>query len=315
MKRWLLLLLLVGWAHASPALGPSTLIANVSGRTTISLNGAWRAIVDPFENGKSAGFFRDAKPHSKSDRVEYSFDASPVLNVPGDWNTQREQLMFYEGPVWYRREFIFHKRANTRVFVCFGAANYLTAVYLNGEKLGEHEGGFTPFNFDATSVLRDGENVLIVDPHASRCAGLSQPEGRDLESRSAQVGVLYAAEVLQEIGGRREVETSLEQSARPEIHEPRRTQRFTKERRPTRSALSAILDFLVPGHLDRFQFAFVRGFGITGKVRQLGDVAVQVDETHGKRIESGVRFGKQDADVFGVVPSQFLCHPQCSSET
>ena len=163
MKRCLLALLLMGWAHASAAIAPSTLIANVPGRKTVNLNGAWRAIVDPFENGKSARFFRDAKPSNKSDRVEYSFDASPVLNVPGDWNTQREQLMFYEGPVWYRREFSYHKPANMRVFVYFGAANYQTAVYLNGEKLGEHEGGFTAFNFEATSGLRDGENVLIVE--------------------------------------------------------------------------------------------------------------------------------------------------------
>ena len=103
MKPCLLVLLLAGSVHAVTA--PATLIANVQGRTTVSLDGAWRAIVDPFENGKSSGFFRNEKPRSKSDRVEYSFDASPVLNVPGDWNTQREQLMFYEGPVWYRREF------------------------------------------------------------------------------------------------------------------------------------------------------------------------------------------------------------------
>jgi beta-glucuronidase len=170
MKRCLLVLLLAGCAYASPATAPSTLIANVPGRTTISLNGAWRAIVDPFENGKPSGFFRDAKPHSKSDRVEYSFEASPVLNVPGDWNTQREQLMFYEGPVWYRREFSYHKRGNSRVFIYFGAVNYLTSVYLNGEKMGDHEGGFTAFNFEVTSGLRDGENVLIVEANNVRRA-------------------------------------------------------------------------------------------------------------------------------------------------
>ncbi len=172
MKRWLLLLLLVGCAFASPApSGPSEspLIANVPERATVSLNGAWHAIVDPFDNGKS-GFFRDEKPHSKSDRVEYSFDASPVLNVPGDWNTQRGQLMFYEGPVWYRREFNYHKHGNERAFVYFGAVNYQAIVYLNGEKLGAHEGGFTAFNFEATSVLRDGENSLIVEVNNVRRA-------------------------------------------------------------------------------------------------------------------------------------------------
>jgi beta-glucuronidase len=161
MRRCLLVLLLSGFACA--AVAPSTLIANVPNRTTVSLNGAWRAIVDPFDNGKSAKFFLNQKSQSKSDRVEYSFDASPVLNVPGDWNTQRESLMFYEGPVWYRREFRYHKRADARVFVYFGAANYLTTVYLNGEKLGEHEGGFTAFNFEVTSTLREGENFLVVE--------------------------------------------------------------------------------------------------------------------------------------------------------
>ena len=167
MKRCWLVLLLAGWAYASPA--PSNLIANVSGRTTIDLNGAWRAIVDPFDNGKSS-FFRNEKQRNKGERVEYSFDASPVINVPGDWNTQRENLMFYEGPVWYRREFIYHKRANTRVFVYFGAVDYQSTVYLNGEKLGEHEGGFTAFNFEATSVLRDGDNFLIVEVSNARRA-------------------------------------------------------------------------------------------------------------------------------------------------
>ncbi len=157
----LLVLLLAGWAYAAP--GPSTLIANIPGRTTGNLDGAWRVIIDPFENGKARGFFRNEKPQSKSDLVEYSFDASPVLNVPGDWNTQREQLMFYEGSVWYRREFSYRRRTGVRVFIYFGAANYQTAVYLNGEKLGEHEGGFTAFDFEATASLRDGENSLIVE--------------------------------------------------------------------------------------------------------------------------------------------------------
>jgi len=164
MKRCWFVLLLAGSAFAVPSRSPSpsNLIANIPGRTTVSLNGAWRAIVDPFENGKN-GFFRDAKPNDKRDLVEYSFDASPVLNVPGDWNTQRADLMFYEGPVWYRREFEFHKRPGTRMFVYFGAANYRASVYLNGEKLGDHEGGFTAFNFEVTSQLHDSSNVLVVE--------------------------------------------------------------------------------------------------------------------------------------------------------
>ncbi len=160
MIRLLLVLLLSGSAFGAQT--PSTLITNIPGRTTVSLNGAWRVIVDPFDNGRS-GFFRDAKPKDKRDLVEYSFDASPVINVPGDWNTQRESLMFYEGTVWYKRAFNYRKRDGKRVFIHFGAVNYQASVYLNGEKLGDHEGGFTGFNFEATSVLKDGENDLIVE--------------------------------------------------------------------------------------------------------------------------------------------------------
>jgi beta-glucuronidase len=166
MKRCLFLLLLAGVSYAAPA--PSTLISNVPGRTTISLNGAWQAIVDPFDNGASSGFYRDETPKTKGDRVEYSFAASSPLNVPGDWNTQRDPLLFYEGTVWYRRVFPYHKRADIRTFVHFGAVNYRARVYLNAQKLGEHEGGFTPIDLEATGLLREGENSLIVEVNNAR---------------------------------------------------------------------------------------------------------------------------------------------------
>jgi beta-glucuronidase len=173
MKRCLMLLVLAGLACVRSALAdpaPPTLITNIPGRTTINLDGAWHAIVDPYDNGTSGSFFRNQVAKDKTERVEYSFDASPVLNVPGDWNTQREQLLFYEGPVWYRRLFNYHKRANTRVFVYFGSVNYRSFIFLNGEKLGDHEGGFTPFNFEVTNLLRDGENFLIVEVNNMRRA-------------------------------------------------------------------------------------------------------------------------------------------------
>ncbi len=147
---------------------PSTLITNLSGRTVISLDGAWRAIVDPYAIGTGMRFYEDAKPKTPRDLVEYNFDESEMLNVPGDWNTQRSDLFFYEGSVWYRKSFSYQKHKQARVFVYFGAANYRATVYLNGQKLGEHEGGFTPFNFEVTDQIRDGENFLIVEVNSQR---------------------------------------------------------------------------------------------------------------------------------------------------
>src|SRR5215510_5618035 len=145
------------------------LLTNTDGRRTISLDGQWRTIIDPYESGyydyryqpNANGYFKDAKPKTKSDLIEYDFDTSESLSVPGDWNSQQERLLFYEGTIWYKKSFAYQRKPNTRVFVYFGAANYLTDVYLNGQKLGRHEGGFTPFNFEITESVRDGDNFLI----------------------------------------------------------------------------------------------------------------------------------------------------------
>lgn len=167
MKRLLIFfLLLSSLSFAAPL--PGNLIANVPGRTTVSLNGVWNIIIDPYETGLGSRYYLNAKPKDKSDLVEYDFDKSPQLKVPGDWNTQRDQLFFYEGPIWYRRVFTWHPHPGKRTFVYFGAANYQARVFLNGEKLGEHEGGFTPFNFEATAQLHDGENFLVVEVNNAR---------------------------------------------------------------------------------------------------------------------------------------------------
>ena len=146
------------------------LIANPDGRKTTSLDGPWQTIIDPYESGfydyryqpSRNGYFRNEKPKSKSDLIEYDFDKSNTLKVPGDWNTQSDQLFFYEGTVWYKKSFDYQRRPNTRLFVYFGAANYVADVYLNGERLGQHEGGFTPFNFEITKLVRDKDNFLVV---------------------------------------------------------------------------------------------------------------------------------------------------------
>ncbi|HET8783565.1 MAG TPA: glycoside hydrolase family 2 TIM barrel-domain containing protein [Pyrinomonadaceae bacterium] len=169
MKTLLLLVALLVLAPCIYAqqLGP---IQNTDGRNTISLDGQWQTIVDPYESGfydyryqpSANGYFRNAKPKTKSDLIEYDFDKSATLMVPGDWNTQSDQLFFYEGTVWYKKSFDYQRRGDTRLFVYFGAANYVADVYLNGEKVGQHEGGFTPFNFEITTLVRESGNFLVV---------------------------------------------------------------------------------------------------------------------------------------------------------
>lgn len=153
------------------------LIQNVHARARRDLGGAWQAIVDPYENGyldyrglphTTEGYFADRKPASRSDRIEYDFDRSGTLTVPGDWNSQRRELFLYEGTIWYRTRFDAAPAPGRRRFLRFGAANYQARVYLDGARVGEHRGGFTPFDLEVTGVLRPEGNSLVVQVDATR---------------------------------------------------------------------------------------------------------------------------------------------------
>ncbi|MBX9853113.1 MAG: beta-glucuronidase [Cytophagaceae bacterium] len=147
----------------------ASLVHNPEGRNKISLNGQWQIIVDPYENGfynyryqeKTDGYFLNEKPKTKTHLIEYDFDKSETLNVPGDWNSQKEKLLLYEGTVWYKKSFDYPKKNGVRTFLYFGAANYEAYVYLNGKKIGKHEGGFTPFNFEVTGMLNEKDNFVV----------------------------------------------------------------------------------------------------------------------------------------------------------
>ncbi|MHB8215023.1 MAG: glycoside hydrolase family 2 protein [Candidatus Sulfotelmatobacter sp.] len=171
----LVLLAGVGSGQTAP------LLADTNSRHSTSLDGQWHAIVDPYDTGSfdyhnqpltnNNAFYKNHKPESKSDLVEYDFDSSALLQVPGDWNTQRESLLFYEGSVWYERSFDYAKPPQKRVFLYFGAANYAASVYLNGRELGQHQGGFTPFDFEITDQVRSDHNFLVVKVGNTRRPG------------------------------------------------------------------------------------------------------------------------------------------------
>jgi beta-glucuronidase len=145
-----------------PSLIAQTAMVNVQSRNLTSLNGNWQVILDPTGAGDSKQVWLEKKPKKKTDFFEYSFDGGPVLKVPGDFNSQMCELTYFEGTVWYKKQFNYSLVGGKRLFLHFGAVNYLADVYLNGEKIGSHEGGFTPFQFKITGKVKDGENSLIV---------------------------------------------------------------------------------------------------------------------------------------------------------
>src|SRR5690606_38005645 len=80
---------------------------------------------------------------------------------------------------WYRKNFSFISPLppSQRLLLHFGAVDYHARVWLNGEFLGEHEGGYTPFSFDITDKVQTGSGILIIrvddDP-----GDLTKPRGK-----------------------------------------------------------------------------------------------------------------------------------------
>jgi beta-glucuronidase len=181
MGRFLFFLFFVfsGMAHAQQT-NLKPLLQNAFNRTQTLLDGQWHYIIDPYETGyrdhrnwipfdekdnwkdAAAPYWQNASRADKSQRVEYDFYNSPVLEVPGDFNHQKPELTYYEGTLWYFREFNYKKPADKITYLYFGAVNYRADVYVNGKKAGFHEGGFDPFNFDITDLLVEGKNFIIV---------------------------------------------------------------------------------------------------------------------------------------------------------
>jgi hypothetical protein len=118
-------------------------------RQVVSLNGVWQIAFDPDNAGKDEGWF-DTFPTVVEE-----------IRVPSVWNEMRSG---YVGVAWYRTKFEADEAWADRVVrVKFGAASYYAEVWLNGERLGDHEGGYTPFVLETGQAVRPGEtNTLVV---------------------------------------------------------------------------------------------------------------------------------------------------------
>ena len=150
-----------------------TLLVDIDHRQAISLDGEWHYIVDPYHGGWGSttsnsdvpsprGYARNGHYAAGGPLIEYDFAKSPTIHVPGDWNTQKENLFYYEGLLWYQHDFEFHPRPHAHVFLHIGAANYTAHAFVNDVRVCDHEGGFTPFDCEITDAVKDGANFVVI---------------------------------------------------------------------------------------------------------------------------------------------------------
>ncbi len=120
-------------------------------RSLKDLSGVWKFSLDPEDLGEEKNWF-DGLPSSRP------------IGVPGSWNEQYQDTMFYMGTAWHQTDFCHPPEwRGKRTTLRFGAAGHYARVWLNGEFIGEHEGGSLPFEFDISARMEPGRrNRLVV---------------------------------------------------------------------------------------------------------------------------------------------------------
>jgi len=206
--RWIaaLVLALASWsgqalAQSAPPAPPSPVLVAADMRDSVSLDGAWHWSVDPYRDGMAGfhGSLPDPRVRRSADLIqgdvmaqnpralfEFDMQRSSVTYLPGSWIGHSPEMRYYQGLVWYQRHFTAATpQPGKRVFLRIGAADYTTNVYLNGQAVGQHSGGFTPFAFDVTGLLRAGENQITL--------GIDSARTRDDVPRPSPTGKPMAA--------------------------------------------------------------------------------------------------------------------------
>ena len=131
----------------------------------INLNGRWRFAFDSADRGVQAGWPSGVLPGTREIRVPFSWGA-PLSAVPDSADIG-----------WYSRTITIPVAWSARrVFVVFGASDWRTSAWIDGKKIGEHQGGYTPFSFELTGSAREaGSKRLAVrvddSPHLFKLEG------------------------------------------------------------------------------------------------------------------------------------------------
>ncbi|MBO3797789.1 MAG: hypothetical protein JTT13_02835 [Candidatus Brockarchaeota archaeon] len=142
-------ILMGNWAIGSQVEGFASNV-KLSVKHVITLNEDWMFAVDP-EGNLTPETVRSVRDVRKA-----------KAGLP--WEAQFSDLTNYDGVAWYWRSFrIPRMLKGKRIILRFDAVDYEAKVWLNGVELGSHEGGYTPFEFDVTNIVKlDEDNDLMV---------------------------------------------------------------------------------------------------------------------------------------------------------
>jgi len=153
-------------------------------RVCQSLDGIWRFRQDT----KNEGIAAQWNKHPIRDSIP--------MPVPSSYNdiTQSQELRDHVGFVWYERElFIPHSLADQRLLIRVGAASHTAIIFINGQQVGEHIGGYLPFEFDITDYVKVAAANRLTIALDNRLGYDSLPLGKviELKDRTHPEGYVF----------------------------------------------------------------------------------------------------------------------------
>ncbi len=138
----------------------------------MNLNGIWKFA---FDFGKSG---MERKMYLSDEETLAFYDHE--INVPFCPESKLSGIGYTDfiPAVWYRKEILLEEEQLIgRTFLHFGAVDYESSVFVNGQEVGRHSGGYSSFSFDITDYVHAGKNVIVVYAEDDVRSGL-QPKGK-----------------------------------------------------------------------------------------------------------------------------------------
>lgn len=154
-------------SFATVAAGNTASPGEIGVNKVISLDGAWALTPDPELRGREERWGEKVPPLP---------GRSLAVTVPSVWE---RYLPGFHSNAWYQAEFDVPRNFGPRAVLKIGSANYRAEGWLNGRHIGVHEGGYNPFEWDATHAIQPGVRnmlVILVTHPASTGTPLTDPE-------------------------------------------------------------------------------------------------------------------------------------------
>ncbi|MGH7578211.1 MAG: sugar-binding domain-containing protein [Longimicrobiales bacterium] len=130
---------------------PDRAADNMQRADSVALDGEWQFREDPADAGERERWF--ATPLK-----------ARTITVPGAWQAAFEELHTFQGAGWYQKSFPLPAGARGKhVYLLFESVKHTARVWFNGQFVGEHVGGRTPFRVEISHLIQPaGENLLTV---------------------------------------------------------------------------------------------------------------------------------------------------------